>query len=163
MTANDMWIVGNLTSDPEIRYVQSGAAVVNLTVADTPRSFNRETNQWEDSKDTLYLRCTMWREMAENVANTLKQGMEVIVIGRLVSRSWESNGEKRTANELQVEHIGPSLRWMTGQMTKAARGGGQQNNPAQNQRPAQSQNQGQAQNQSQAPASQPPASDEPPF
>ena len=94
-------VVGNLTGDPELRFIQSGAAVVNFTVASTPRTFERQTNEWKDG-DTLFMRCSLWREAAENVAESLTKGMRVIVTGRLVSRSWEANGEKRTVMELQV-------------------------------------------------------------
>ena len=117
-------IVGNLTADPELRFIQSGAAVVNFTVASTPRSFDRNTSEWKDG-ETLFLRCSLWREAAENVAESLTKGMRVIVSGRLVSRSFESNGEKRTVNEIQVDEVGPSLRYATAKVTKhAAFGGG---------------------------------------
>ncbi len=116
-------VVGNLTGDPELRFIQSGAAVVNFTVASTPRSFDRNTNEWKDG-DTLFLRCSLWREAAENVAESLTKGMRVIVTGRLVSRSWEANGEKRTVNEIQVDEVGPSLRYATAKVQKTSRGGG---------------------------------------
>jgi single-strand DNA-binding protein len=116
-------IVGNLTADPELRFIQSGAAVVNFTVASTPRSFDRNANEWKDG-ETLFLRCSLWREAAENVAESLTKGMRVIVSGRLVSRSWETNGEKRTVNEIQVDEVGPSLRYATAKVTKTSRGGG---------------------------------------
>lgn len=103
-------VVGNLTADPEIRFTQSGAAVANFTVASTPRIFDRQSNEWKDGP-TLFMRCSVWREMAENVAETLRKGMRVIVQGRLTQRSWETDqGERRTAMELQVDEIGPSLR-----------------------------------------------------
>lgn len=117
-------IVGNLTADPELRFIQSGAAVVNFTVASTPRSFDRQSNEWKDG-ETLFLRCSLWREAAENVAESLTKGMRVIVQGRLVSRSWESNGEKRTVNEIQVDEVGPSLRYATAKVTRTQRSGGQ--------------------------------------
>jgi single-strand DNA-binding protein len=116
-------IVGNLTADPELRFIQSGAAVVNFTVASTPRSYDRNTNEWKDG-ETLFLRCSLWREAAENVAESLTKGMRVIVTGRLVSRSWESNGEKRTVNEIQVDEVGPSMKYATAKVTKTSRSGG---------------------------------------
>ena len=115
-------VVGNLTGDPELRFIQSGAAVVNFTVASTPRTFDRNANEFKDG-DTLFLRCSLWREAAENVAESLTKGMRVIVSGRLVSRSWETNGEKRTVNEIQVDEVGPSLRYATAKVTKTQRSG----------------------------------------
>jgi len=117
-------VVGNLTSDPELRFIQSGAAVVNFTVASTPRTFDRQSNEWKDG-ETLFMRCSLWREAAENVAESLTKGMRVIVTGRLVSRSYEANGEKRTVTELQVDEVGPSLRYATAKVTRTQRGGGQ--------------------------------------
>ena len=114
-------VVGNLTGDPELRFIQSGAAVVNFTVASTPRTFDRQANEWKDG-DTLFMRCSMWREPAENVAESLTKGMRVIVVGRLVSRSWEANGEKRTVMEMQVDEVGPSLRYATAKVTRNQRG-----------------------------------------
>ncbi|MBN2177471.1 MAG: single-stranded DNA-binding protein [Demequinaceae bacterium] len=122
-------IVGNLTGDPELKFIQSGAAVVNFTVASTPRSFDRNTNEWKDG-EALFLRCSLWREAAENVAESLTKGMRVVVVGRLVARSWESNGEKRTVNEIQVDEIGPSLRYATAKVTKTSRSGGGGGAPA---------------------------------
>jgi single-strand DNA-binding protein len=116
-------VVGNLTGDPELRFIQSGAAVVNFTVASTPRTFDRQSNEWKDG-DTLFMRCSLWREAAENVAESLTKGMRVIVTGRLVSRSWEANGEKRTVTEMQVDEVGPSLRYATAKVTRTQRGGG---------------------------------------
>ena len=116
-------VVGNLTADPELRFIQSGAAVVNFTVASTPRSFDRASNDWKDG-ETLFLRCSLWREAAENVAESLTKGMRVIVSGRLVQRSFETNGEKRTVVELQVDEVGPSLRYATAKVTKTQRSGG---------------------------------------
>ncbi len=116
-------VVGNLTADPELRFIQSGAAVVNFTVASTPRQFDRQSNDWKDG-ETLFMRCSLWREAAEHVAESLTKGMRVIVIGRLVSRSFESNGEKRTVNEIQVDEVGPSLRYATAKVTRAERSGG---------------------------------------
>jgi single-strand DNA-binding protein len=116
-------VVGNLTGDPELKFIQSGAAVVNFTVASTPRTFDRNANEWKDG-DTLFLRCSLWREAAENVAESLTKGMRVIVVGRLVSRSWEANGEKRTVTEIQVDEVGPSLKYATAKITKTQRAGG---------------------------------------
>ncbi|WP_062205047.1 single-stranded DNA-binding protein [Demequina salsinemoris] len=116
-------VVGNLTGDPELRFIQSGAAVVNFTVASTPRQFDRQSNEWKDG-ETLFMRCSLWREAAENVAESLTKGMRVIVTGRLVSRSWEANGEKRTVNEIQVDEVGPSLRYASAKVTRNQRGGG---------------------------------------
>ncbi len=117
-------IVGNLTADPELRFTPSGAAVANFTVASTPRTFDRQANEWKDG-DTLFMRCSIWREAAENVAESLHRGARVVVTGRLVQRSWESpEGEKRTVVEMQADEIGPSLKYATAQVTKAQRGGG---------------------------------------
>jgi len=116
-------VVGNLTGDPELRFIQSGAAVVNFTVASTPRTFDRQSNEWKDG-ETLFMRCSLWREAAENVAESLTKGMRVIVTGRLVSRSWEANGEKRTVTEMQVDEVGPSLRYATAKVNRTQRQGG---------------------------------------
>ncbi len=117
-------IVGNLTGDPELRFTPSGAAVANFTIASTPRSFDRQTNEWKDN-ETLFMRCSVWREAAENVAESLTRGTSVIAQGRLVSRSYETKeGEKRTVVEMQVDEIGPTLRRATAKVTKAQRGGG---------------------------------------
>ncbi len=117
-------IVGNLTGDPELRFTPSGAAVANFTIASTPRSFDRQTNEWKDG-ETLFMRCSVWREAAENVAESLTRGTAVIAQGRLQSRSYETKeGEKRTVLEMQVDEIGPSLRRATAKVTKAQRGGG---------------------------------------
>jgi single-strand DNA-binding protein len=117
-------IIGNLTNDPELRFTPSGAAVANFTVASTPRNFDRQTNEWKDG-ETLFLRCSVWRDAAENVAESLTRGTRVIVQGRLVSRSFETKeGEKRTVNELQVDEVGPSLRYANAKVNKTTRGGG---------------------------------------
>jgi single-strand DNA-binding protein len=117
-------IVGNLTADPELRFTPSGAAVANFTVASTPRQFDRQTNEWKD-QETLFMRCSIWREAAENVAESLTRGTRVVVTGRLVSRSWDSpEGEKRTVMEMQADEIGPSLKYATAKVTKAQRGSG---------------------------------------
>ncbi|MCK0091560.1 single-stranded DNA-binding protein [Rhodococcus sp. HNM0563] len=117
-------VVGNLTADPELRFTPSGAAVANFTVASTPRMFDRQSNEWKDG-EALFLRCNIWREAAENVAESLTRGSRVIVQGRLKQRSYETReGEKRTVVELEVDEIGPSLRYATAKVTKAGRGGG---------------------------------------
>lgn len=116
-------VVGNLTGDPELRFISSGAAVANFTVASTPRTFDRQSNEWKDG-ETLFMRCSLWREAAENVAESLTKGMRVIVTGRLVSRSWETNGEKRTVTEMQVDEVGPSMRYATAKVTRTQRSGG---------------------------------------
>lgn len=117
-------VVGNLTADPELRFTPSGAAVANFTIASTPRQFDRQSNEWKDG-DTLFMRCSIWREAAENVAESLTKGMRVIAQGRLVQRSYETReGEKRTVVELQVDEVGPSLRYATAKVTRASRGGG---------------------------------------
>ena len=117
-------VIGNLTADPELRFTPSGAAVANFTVASTPRTFDRQTNEWKDG-ETLFMRCSIWREAAENVAESLTKGTRVIVTGRLVQRSYETReGEKRTVVELQVDEVGPSLRYATAKVTRAQRSGG---------------------------------------
>ena len=116
-------IIGNLTADPEIRFTPSGQAVANFTVAQTPRIFDRTTNSWRDG-EALFMRCNIWREAAENVAESLVRGARVIVTGKLVSRTWETReGEKRTTVELQVIEMGPSLRFAIAQVTRNARNG----------------------------------------
>jgi single-strand DNA-binding protein len=117
-------VVGNLTDDPELRFTPSGAAVANFTVASTPRILDKATNEWKDG-DALFLRCSIWRQAAENVAESLQRGARVLVTGRLRQRSYETKeGEKRTVVELEVDEVGPSLRWATAKVTKASRGGG---------------------------------------
>lgn len=117
-------VTGNLTADPDLRYVSSGIPVANFTVASTPRTKNNQTGQWEDG-EALFIRCSVWREYAENVAESLSKGMRVVVTGRLQVRSYEQNGERRTSIEMQVDEIGPSLRYATAQVTKnPPRGGG---------------------------------------
>ncbi|MFF0816752.1 single-stranded DNA-binding protein [Rhodococcus sp. NPDC003318] len=117
-------VVGNLTADPELRFTPAGAAVANFTVASTPRTFDRQSNEWKDG-EALFLRCNIWREAAENVAESLTRGSRVIVQGRLKQRSYETReGEKRTVVELEVDEIGPSLRYATAKVNKANRGGG---------------------------------------
>jgi single-strand DNA-binding protein len=117
-------VVGNLTADPELRYTQGGLAVANFTIASTPRTFDRQANDWKDG-EALFLRASVWREFAENVAGTLTKGSRVIATGRLKQRSYETKeGEKRTSIELEIDEIGPSLRYATAQVTRAAGGGG---------------------------------------
>lgn len=120
-------VIGNLTADPELRFTPSGAAVANFTVASTPRTFDRQTNEWKDA-ETLFMRCSVWREAAESVAESLTRGTRVVVTGRLVSRSWEDKetGQKRSVMEMQVDEVGPSLRYATAKVTKTQRGGGGQ-------------------------------------
>ncbi|MBM4644254.1 single-stranded DNA-binding protein [Rhodococcus hoagii] len=117
-------VIGNLTDAPELRFTPAGAAVANFTVASTPRTFDRQSNEWKDG-DALFLRCNIWKEAAENVAESLTRGSRVIVSGRLKQRSFETReGEKRTVVELEVDEIGPSLRYATASVNKASRGGG---------------------------------------
>lgn len=117
-------IIGNLTNDPELRFTPSGAAVANFTVASTPRTFDRQANEWKDG-ETLFLRCSVWRDAAENVAESLQRGTRVLVSGRLRSRSYETKeGEKRTVIEMEVDEVGPSLRYATAKVAKTSRGGG---------------------------------------
>jgi len=122
-------VIGNLTSDPELRFTPSGSAVANFTIASTPRTFDRQSNEWKDG-ETLFLRASVWREAAENVAESLTKGMRVIVTGRLKSRSYETKeGEKRTVIELEVDEIGPSLRYANAKVNRTQRSnqGGQGN------------------------------------
>ena len=118
-------IIGNLTADPEMRFTPSGAAVASFTVASTPRTFDRQAGEWKDG-ETLFMRCSIWRDAAENVAESLTKGTRVIVQGRLVQRSYTTReGENRTVVEMQVDEIGPSLRYAKAQVTRQPRGGGQ--------------------------------------
>ena len=126
-------IIGNLVQDPELRYTPSGAAVANFRIASTPRRYNSQTNQWEDAEG-LFLTCNVWREQAESVAESIQKGMRVIVNGRLRQRSYETNeGEKRTVYEVEVDDVGPSLKWATARVERlnrqeggnTYRGGGQ--------------------------------------
>jgi single-strand DNA-binding protein len=117
-------VVGNLTSDPELRYTQNGLAVANFTIASTPRNFDRASNEWKDG-EALFLRASVWRDFAEHVAGSLTKGSRVIATGRLKQRSYETKeGEKRTSIELEVDEIGPSLRYATAQVTRSSGGGG---------------------------------------
>jgi single-strand DNA-binding protein len=117
-------VVGNLTGDPELRFTPSGAAVANFTIASTPRTFDRNTNEWKEGS-TLFLRCSIWREAAENVAESLVKGTRVVAQGRLVQRDYDTReGEKRSVIELQVDEIGPSLRFASAKVTRSGRSGG---------------------------------------
>lgn len=123
-------VVGNLTSDPELRFTPAGAAVTNFTIASTPRTFDKSSNEWKDG-EALFLRCSVWRQAAENAAESLNRGDRVIVQGRLQSRSYETKqGEKRTVIELQVDELGPSLRYASAKVLKGDRLGRQQSKPA---------------------------------
>ena len=127
-------VVGNLTADPELRFTPSGAPVANFTVASTPRTFDKNSNEWKDG-DALFLNCAVWRQAAENVAESLTKGMRVIVQGRLRQRSYETReGEKRTVFECEVEEIGPALKYATAKVTRSSGGSGgrsRQNSPGQ--------------------------------
>jgi single-strand DNA-binding protein len=117
-------IVGNITNDPELRFTPSGAAVANFTVASTPRTFDRQSNEWKDG-ETLFMRCSVWRDAAENVAESLQRGTRVIVSGRLKSRTFDTKeGDRRTVIELDVDEVGPSLRYASAKVTKTSRGSG---------------------------------------
>lgn len=121
-------IVGNLTADPELRWTQSGSPVASFTIASTPRSFDRQSGEWKDG-ETLFMRCTAWREMAENIAETLRKGSRTMVRGRLVQRSFETReGDRRTVVELQADEVGVSLRHARAQVTRTG-GQGQQGQP----------------------------------
>jgi single-strand DNA-binding protein len=116
-------LVGNLTADPELRFTPSGAAVANFTVASTPRTFDRNSGEWRDG-EAMFINCAVWRQAAENVAESLQKGMRVIVQGRLKSRSFETReGEKRTVFEIDVDEIGPALRYATARVTRNPGGG----------------------------------------
>jgi single-strand DNA-binding protein len=117
-------VIGNLVDDPELRFTPSGAAVANFRIASTPRTFDKQSNEWKDG-ETLWLGCSVWRQAAENVAESLTKGTRVIVQGRLKSRSYETReGEKRTVFEIDVEEVGPSLRSATAKVNRASRSGG---------------------------------------
>ena len=118
-------VIGNLTADPELRFTPNGAAVANFTVASTPRTFDKQRNEWVDG-EALFLRCAAWKQLGENVAESLTKGLQVIVQGRLKSRSYETKeGEKRTSMELEVDAVGPSLQFATATVNRGGRGGGQ--------------------------------------
>jgi single-strand DNA-binding protein len=115
-------VVGNLTADPELRFTPSGAAVASFTIASTPRTFDRNSNEWKDG-DALFLRCSIWRQAAENVAESLQRGMRVVAQGRLKQRSFETReGEKRTVVEMDVDEVGPSLKYATAKVNRTQRG-----------------------------------------
>ncbi len=123
--ANDttITVIGNLTSDPELRFTPSGAPVANFTLASTPRTFDKNSNEWKDG-ETLFLRSSVWREAAENVAESLTKGMRVIAEGRLKSRSYETKeGEKRTVIEFEIDEIGPSVKYATAKVNRTQRSG----------------------------------------
>ena len=121
-------VVGNLVDDPELRFTPSGAAVANFRVASTPRTFDKQANEWKDG-EALFLSCSVWRQAAENVAESLQRGMRIVVHGRLKARSYETReGEKRTVFEIDVDEVGPSLKYATAKVTKTTRSGGQQAN-----------------------------------
>ncbi|MFL6124255.1 single-stranded DNA-binding protein [Actinophytocola sp.] len=118
-----MTLIGNVTADPELRFTQSGTAVANFSVAQTPRMRDRATGEWKDGQ-ALFMRCTVWQDFAEHVAESLRRGMRVIVVGRLKQRSFETReGEKRTVVEMEVDSVGPDLRWQVATVQKASRGG----------------------------------------
>jgi single-strand DNA-binding protein len=117
-------VVGNLVDDPELRFTPSGAAVANFRIASTPRTFDRQSNEWKDG-EALFLTCSVWRQAAENVAESLQKGMRVVVQGRLKSRQYETReGERRTVFEIDVDEVGPSLKYATAKVTRASRSGG---------------------------------------
>jgi single-strand DNA-binding protein len=117
-------VVGNLVDDPELRFTPSGAAVANFRIASTPRTFDRQANEWKDG-EALFLSCSVWRQAAENVAESLQKGMRVVVQGNLRSRQYETReGEKRTVFEIQVDEVGPSLKYATAKVTRTQRSGG---------------------------------------
>lgn len=127
MPETTLTIVGNLVADPELRFTPSGAGVANFTIASTPRIFDKTKQEWVDG-EALFLRCNIWREAAENVAETLTRGQRVIATGRLKQRSYETReGEKRTSMELEIEEIGPSLRYATAKVNKTQKSGSYSN------------------------------------
>lgn len=127
-------VTGNLTADPELRFTQSGTAVANFTVASTPRIYDRQSNEWRDG-ETTFLKCTAWREMAENVAESFEKGTPVIVVGKLITKKFTTrDGDQRSANEIEVDSVGPNVRYGTAKFTKTPRkgnGGGYQQGNAQ--------------------------------
>lgn len=135
-------VVGNAVNDPELRFTPSGAAVANFRIASTPRKFNSQTNQWEDG-EALFLTCNVWRQAAENVAETISKGMRIIVTGRLRQRSFQTKeGENRTVYEIEVDEVGPSLKYASAQVNRNPREGGGNFGGGQNQSQPQSQPQG---------------------
>ncbi|MDJ0318571.1 single-stranded DNA-binding protein [Arthrobacter antibioticus] len=154
-------VIGNLTADPELRFTPSGSAVANFTIASTPRTFDRQSNEWKDG-ETLFLRASIWREAAENVAESLTKGTRVIVSGRLKSRTYDTKeGEKRTVMELEVDEIGPSLRYANATINRTQRTTNNQSNPAAAPAPGRQGNQGfhAAGSSAYAPSSHPTAND----
>lgn len=135
-------VIGNLTADPEMRFTTNGAAVANFTIASTPKTFDRQANEFKDG-DPLFLRSSVWREQAENVAETLTKGMRVIAQGYLKQRSYDKDGEKRTVYELEVQEVGPALRFASAKVTRTNRSGGgshgTQSQPPQQNAPQQTQ------------------------
>jgi single-strand DNA-binding protein len=129
MPENSFTIVGNLTADPELRFTPNGAGVSNFTIASTPRFLDKQSGEWKDG-DPLYMRCNIWKEAAENVAESLARGTRVIATGKLKQRSYEKDGQKHTVVELEVEEIGPSLRFATAKVAKAGRAYNQPAPPA---------------------------------
>ena len=124
MPDNTVTIVGNLTQDPEMRYTPNGVAMVSLSIAVNRRRFNRDTNSWEDG-DASFFNATCWRDLAENVSESLRKGTRVVITGTLKQRSWETQeGERRSVVDIQVDEIGPSLKWATASVTRIPRGGG---------------------------------------
>ena len=134
-------LVGRLTADPELRYLQSGVPVANFNIASNARKYDRQANEWRDEEPT-FLRASAFRQLAENIAASLTKGMEVVVIGTYKQRSYEKDGEKRTSTELEVTGIGPSLNWATASVQRNERGGGQQQGQPQQQGYSQPQQQG---------------------
>ena len=121
-------IIGNIVAEPELRYTPAGAAVCNFRVASTPRTYNRNTGQWEDG-EAMFLTCNAWKQLGENTANTLAKGMRVIVNGKLKQRSFQTReGDNRTVFEIDVEEVGPSLRYATAQVNRTQQGGAPQSN-----------------------------------
>lgn len=126
---NTLTVVGNLTNDPDLRFTPSGSAVANFSLAQTPRKFNSDTRKWEDSGEPNFFRCNVWNQQAENVAESLKRGTRVIVVGKLRTEKYERNNETVTStNNLDIEHIGPSLAFATVEVKRNAGGGGGENN-----------------------------------
>ena len=119
----EIHLVGNLVASPELRFTPSGDAVANFTVASTPRSFDKTSGTWKDGQ-ALFMRCSIWRQAAENVTETFNQGDRVLVIGKLKQRSYEKDGQKRSVVELEVDEIGPSLKWATAKVNRVSRSGG---------------------------------------
>lgn len=148
---NQYSLSGNLTADPELRFTQSGVAVASFTVANTARTFNKDTNEWEDG-DTIFMRCSVWRQLAENVAESLQKGHRVMVTGRLTQREYEKDGQKRIAIDLQVEEVAASLKMATVKITKTSgqnSGGYQQEPQRQSRQSNQRQSRGAGQSRSQ--------------